>query len=204
MNDDIITANAQAYDKICEKWQSVRDKLPMNECIIKFCRLLKPNAKILDVGCGTGYPIDKYLTDNGYSVKGIDISKKIIEKARLLKLENAEFEQCDYLSYRTDEQFDAIIAFDSLWHIPVDRQPEIYKKAASLLKSGGYFLFTGGKERGSCRGEMFDQTFYYAALDTQEIIELLEKNDFKIVQIETDFKEETSGTRDLFVIAKKS
>ena len=201
--DEFTLKNGDAYDKISEKWQSVRDKMPMNECIIKFCRLLKPNAKILDAGCGTGYPTDKYLTDNGYSVKGIDISRKMIEKARLLNLKNAEFEQCDFLSYKNAEKFDAIIAFDSLWHISQDKQPEIYKKAASLLKSGGYFLFTGGKERGSCRGEMFEETFYYAALDTREIIELLEKNGFEIVQIETDFKEETSGTRDLFAIAKK-
>lgn len=201
--DEFTLKNADAYDKISEKWQSVRSQLPMNECIIKFCRMLKPNAKILDVGCGTGYPIDKYLSDNGYLVKGIDISEKMIEKARLLNLQNADFEQCDFLSYQNAEQFDAIIAFDSLWHIPVDRQPEIYKKAATILKSGGHFLFTHGNRTDTCEGEMFGEKFYYAALDEGRLTELLRKNAFEIVQIETNFKEETSGTRDLFAIVIK-
>lgn len=203
MNEDIIEKNAKAYDKISDEWQTVRGAMPMNECIIVFCKILPQKARILDAGCGTGKPVDSFLNGEGYLVIGIDVSEKMIEKARALKLKNARFEKCDFLNYEDDTPFDAIIAFDSLWHIDLKNQHKIYKKAASLLKCGGLFIFTHGKTHDEREGEMFGQTFYYAALDAEEIKDNLKKNSFEIITFVENFSEPTTGTRDLLVIAKK-
>ena len=44
----------------------------------KVCVTLKPNAKILDLGCGTGYLSRRFLS-KGYHVTGLDLSQEMIQ-----------------------------------------------------------------------------------------------------------------------------
>lgn len=157
-----------AYNHICEQWSKFRKHCKINTCIISFTKYLKKNAKVLDVGCGTGYPIADYLHQQGFIVTGIDVSENMIAKAKELHLERATFLVKDLLEFTLSEKYDAIIAFDSLWHIPYNRQQDIYPIVSSLLNIGGYFLFTHGKCNGSITGKMFDETFYYSALDVKK------------------------------------
>ena len=46
---------------------------------------------MLDIGCGTGFPIDAYLSGQGFSVTGIDVSARMLEKARKLNLKTRVF-----------------------------------------------------------------------------------------------------------------
>ena len=151
--------NAAAYDKIADEWQDFRKTCVVNKCVEEFCAILPDGARVLDAGCGTGYPISAYLVARGYNVTGIDPSEKMLEKAKALRLKNARFFKSDFLGFETGEKFDAIIAFDCLWYIEPDRQREIYSKAASLLKDGGYFMFTHGKENGEIDGLIVQNPF---------------------------------------------
>lgn len=126
----------ESYNKICGQWSDFCSSRKVNKCIEDFAELLEPQCKILDVGCGTGYPIDDYLANRGFIVTGIDISEEMIKRAESLKLPNAKFFTEDILKFYPDEQYEAIIAFDSLWHIEHDRQEDIYN-----------FIFTYGKRR---------------------------------------------------------
>jgi ubiquinone/menaquinone biosynthesis C-methylase UbiE len=45
-------------------------------------RALPKGGRLLDIGCGTGLFVEKYI-ENGGSATGLDISRKMIEKARL-------------------------------------------------------------------------------------------------------------------------
>ena len=125
------------------------------------------------------------------------------EKARALKLVNARFINVDFTDYVADTSFDAVIAFDSLWHIARSAQEEIYLKLASLIKSGGYLLFTHGSRKGEITGEMYGETFYYSALDAARARELLAENGFEILTFMGNYSEPTTGTRDLLVTARK-
>lgn len=193
----------KSYNEICEEWYEYRKNKEINKCIVEFTKYLSPNSKILDIGCGTGYPIDDYLTKKGYIVTGIDISENMIKKAKSLNLQNAEFIISDFLEFKTKEKFDAIIAFDSLWHISHMRQKDIYKIVSSLLNDNGYFLFTHGKEDGEITGKMFNTLFYYSALSIENTHKLLKDNGFNIIYSIENYKEETTGTRDLIIVAKK-
>ena len=192
-----------SYNQVCDRWAEYRAKMPVNRCIVDFCACLKPDAKILDVGCGTGYPIAAYLSGCGFHVTGIDISEKMIEKAKAQNLPNTAFAVCDFLDFRADEPYDAIIAFDSIWHIAHEKQADIYSMAASLLKAGGYFLFTHGKQNDEITGEMFGSSFYYSALDVKDVHRLLRENGFSVISSIENYKEETTGDRELLIIAKK-
>lgn len=83
--------NAAAYDAICDSWAETRNKSPINRCVVQFAALLEKGCHVLDIGCGTGFPIDAYLSGQGFSVTGIDVSARMLEKARKLNLKNARF-----------------------------------------------------------------------------------------------------------------
>ena len=193
----------RAYDAIADEWHKFRKDCAINKCVAEFEQLLPRNSEILDVGCGTGYPIAAYLTEKGHRVTGIDVSTEMLEKARALKLVNARFINVDFTDYVADTSFDAVIAFDSLWHIARSAQEEIYLKLASLIKSGGYLLFTHGSRKGEITGEMYGETFYYSALDAARARELLAENGFEILTFMGNYSEPTTGTRDLLVTARK-
>lgn len=192
----------ESYNKICELWYEYRNTKPVNNCIIEFVKYLPSQAKVLDVGCGTGYPIASYLDRRGFLVTGIDIAEAMIKKAKELKLSNATFLVEDILNFKSDTKFAAIIAFDSLWHIDYSQQKVIYPKVADLLEPGGLFLFTHGKKAGEIVGEMWGEKFYHSALDLVEVKKLLKDNGFEILELLENYVEETTGDRDLLIIAK--
>ena len=191
------------YDKIYKQWYNFRKNTEVNKCIVEFTKYLKKEAKILDIGCGTGYPISSFLVEQGYNVTGIDISQKMIEKAQQLKLPNTSFLVSDFLDFHSSDKFDAVIAFDSLWYIPYDKQEKIYTKISSLMNIDGYFLFTHGKEDSSIVGKMFGKKFYYSSLNVNKVHQLLKNNGFSIISSIEDYQEKTTGSRDLIIIAKK-
>ena len=67
--------NRDSYNQIVVEWSAFRDRCPVNSCVRELCEQLPIKSRVLDVGCGTGDPIDVYLNDNGFSVVGIDISE---------------------------------------------------------------------------------------------------------------------------------
>lgn len=192
-----------SYNKICEKWSEFRRGTPINQCIVDFAENLKPNANVLDIGCGSGYPISTYLSNKGFRITGIDISEEMIKKAEQLGLSNAAFLVEDILTFKSEEKYDAIIAFDSIWHIEHDKQERVYSIISSLMAPGGLFLFTHGKKDGEITGTMWGQPFYHSALDLEKVHELLKRNGFEILSSMEDYVEETTGDRELLIVAKK-
>lgn len=57
-----------SYNKIAENYSSSRDLFKNNHYLEKLVELLKPGSTILDIGCGSGIPIDKYLADKGFKI----------------------------------------------------------------------------------------------------------------------------------------
>ena len=85
--------------------------------------LLKPGATILDVGCGSGLPVDKYLVEKGYDVIGIDLSAKQIALARQ-NVPEASYQVKDMVDLRHGEyQVDAVVSFYAIFHFAALRVP---------------------------------------------------------------------------------
>ena len=195
--------NASSYNVIADRWDEIRRTKPVDPCVVEFAALLPAGAKVLDIGCGTGYPIDEYLSSLGFSVTGIDPAEKMLEKAVGLRLPLARFVHTDLFGFVTKEKFDAAIAFDSIFHIPLERQREICPKVAGLLKDGAYFLFTHGKTTGSVQGTMFGEPFFYSALDGKTLKSCLSEAGFEIVRFVENYSDPVTGKRDLIVLAKR-
>ncbi len=101
-------------------------------------------GKILDSGCGTGnFSIELAL--RGYKVTGIDISRAMLERARLKKkkagLENVEFKEWDIekgLALYPDANFDCVVSVHALYTL---REPEaVIREYLRVLKPSGHFI----------------------------------------------------------------
>src|SRR5476651_1556248 len=71
------------YDLIAADFAKMRDSFSTEKKYIDlFLAHLNPNSHVLDVGCGSGYPIASYLIEHGLQVTGIDASKKLLKIAK--------------------------------------------------------------------------------------------------------------------------
>lgn len=198
-----MKTNKESYNKITDQWDLARNQLPLNRCVIDFASRLKKSGRVLDIGCGTGYPISKYLSDQGFIVTGIDISENMLSKAIGLALPNAAFYLCDFFDFEPQETYDGIVAFDSFFHFPKKGQTAIYGKLADWMNIGAYLLFTHGKQEGELEDYMYGERFYYSALDARDVHQLLWDHGFTIELSAENYKE-PGVERDLLIIAKKT
>ncbi|GGF04133.1 class I SAM-dependent DNA methyltransferase [Flavobacterium limi] len=194
--------NKDSYNKIVDSWIKARNNAIVNKPIIQFAYHINSKGTILDIGCGTGMPIAKYLSDRNFSITGIDQSSKMIETAQSAGIKNSVFHTCDFFDFETDKKFNGIIAWDSLFHFPKERQNEIYSKVYHLLAPGGYFLFTHGKEEDEHIDSMFGEQFYYSCLTKDFVLGLMKELGFEILFSIENFVEE-NDQRHWVVLARK-
>lgn len=71
------------------------------------------------------------------------------------------------------------------------------------MNSGAYFLFTHGNRNNETVGTMFNRRFYYSALNIDELKAIFSEVGLKIISLTENYKEASTGERDLLVIAQK-
>lgn len=99
-----------------------------------FLSYLKPNAYILDLGCGIGRD-SLYFKKKNYKVKAIDGSKEMCKIAS--ELINDEVEQINFLDIDYKNEFDGIFACASLLHLDKEELLICLEKIIDALKDNG-------------------------------------------------------------------
>ena len=131
------------YDLIADWYARDRRTIGLAE-VQAFAATLPPGASVLDVGCGSGLPLTKFLVDSGFDVLGLDSSSRMLEKF------HANLPQARAVCARIQDvdlspvAFDAAIAWGVLFHLPLDQQVHAIGAVARGLRAGGRFLFTSG------------------------------------------------------------
>ena len=107
---------------------------------------INPNAKILDVCCGTGILTDKVLKSYpNVSVTGVDFSSGMLEVAKA-RLKGYNFtgvlgDVCNEKTFENLGQFDIIITSFGLHNIHgYENKQQALKNIASVLKNGGQYI----------------------------------------------------------------
>ena len=105
---------------------------------------LKPGDSVLDLGCGTGVMIPFYLAAQAGKIVAVDVSEKMVERARE-KFGNepsVELRVSDALSLDEGERFDAAVIYNAYPHFP--DKLALVEKVYRMLKPSGRFVVAHG------------------------------------------------------------
>ncbi|TDO23869.1 class I SAM-dependent methyltransferase [Pedobacter duraquae] len=172
----------RVYDKIAAWFAENRiNGLLEQKYLERLISLLPKNALVLDLGCGTGKPILEYLSRNNMAIIGVDASEEILKIAQA-NFPTTTFILQDMRLLNLKRQFDAIIAWHSFFHLSAAEQPAMFARFASHLKPGGILLFTSGTERGEAWGMNGGENLFHASLDPKEYLDLLQSNNFTVIE----------------------
>jgi SAM-dependent methyltransferase len=112
----------------------------------KWAGALRSGGAVLDLGCGSGYPITRVLVDAGLAVHGVDASPSMVAAFRARSL-GVSVECSDVVkSNFFGREFDAVVAWGLLFLLRPYAQARLIEKVGRALAPGGQFLFTAPRQ----------------------------------------------------------
>jgi SAM-dependent methyltransferase len=171
------------YEGNAAAWDRLRGPEPRHERVWleRFADRLPAGGKVLDIGCGSGQPIARWLIGRGFRVAGVDSSPSLIALCRA-RFPAAEWRVADIRQMVLGERFDGLIAWHSLFHLAPDDQRSIFPRFAAHAREGAILMFTSGWGEGVRIGEWRGEPLYHASLDPDEYRALLAENRFALLE----------------------
>ena len=153
----------------------------------RFLARVRPGGTILDIGCGTGEPIARYLIERGFRVTGIDPAPSLVALCRA-RFPEQEWLVADVRSLALGHRFAGLLAWHSaFFHLTPEDQEPLFARMAMHAAPGAAFMFTSGAHRGEHIGEWLGEPLYHGSLGPGDYRTLLEGNGFgDIVYCEDD------------------
>lgn len=145
----------------------------------RFLGGVREGGVVLDVGCGMGEPIARYIIERGFSVLGVDSSPTLIGLCRQ-RFPDADWVVADMRTLHLGRRFDGIIAWDSFFHLARDDQRAMFPRFAAHAQPWAPLLFTSGPEDGEAIGHYGGEPLYHASLSPREYESLLAASGFTV------------------------
>ena len=177
--DDVMEPRetAATYDRIAHHWAD--DAFPAANGIAQHERALRflgrPGLAI-DIGCGSSGRFSDLLLARGFAVEALDFSAEMIALAKE-KHPQVLFHHADICTWQFPKGYDFISAWDSIWHVPLDRSLAVVEKLCAGLNPGGVLIFTSGgvdapeEVTNPCHGE----PLYHAAPGIPQLLRLVDR-----------------------------
>jgi SAM-dependent methyltransferase len=134
-----------SYDAVVEEYiERIFDELdhkPLDRELLDRFAARVGAGPCCDLGCGPGH-VARYLFSRGANVTGIDLSPRMIERARQLN-PGIEFRQGDMRNLvALKDGWAGIIAFYSIIHVPREHVTSVLQGLVSSLSPGGILLLS--------------------------------------------------------------
>ena len=172
---------AGLYRRHAEAWDEARgERLREGKWLDRFLALTQPGGEVLDLGCGSGRPIARYLVEQGHPVIGLDTSPELIALCRE-RFPEQTWVVADMRGLDLGRRFAGILAWHSLFHLRPEEQEAMFAVFARHAEPGAPLMFTSGLNRGVAMGEFQGERLYHASLDPDEYHGLLRAHGFKAV-----------------------
>lgn len=169
------------YDRHAAEWDRDRGRsLFEHPWLERFTSDLPSGAAILDLGCGSGEPLARYLIEAGFSVVGVDASPSLIAICRD-RFPDHEWIVGDMRDVRLERRLDAILAWDSFFHLSKADQRGMMPRFAGWALPGARLMFTSGPADGEAIGTYGGEPLFHASLSPAEYRERLSANGFSVV-----------------------
>jgi SAM-dependent methyltransferase len=135
---------------------------------------------VLDIGCGSGEPIARYVIGSGRRVIGADSSPGMISLCKA-RFPDATWIVADMRSLALDRRANGILAWDSFFHLRQNDQRKMFSIFRRHAAPKAALMFTSGPSEGEAIGSYEGEPLYHASLSQQEYRALLDREDFDVV-----------------------
>lgn len=143
MND-----RSNGYEAIADRFVATRSDIGAG-MIRDWADVLPAGASVVDIGCGSGWPVATTLAAMGCSVAGIAPSPTLLAAFRRALPHTDTACEATEDSRFFDRRFDGAVAIGLLFLLPAAAQAALIARVARVLRPGGRFLFTA--PRVACR-----------------------------------------------------
>jgi SAM-dependent methyltransferase len=180
-----MTSNADnildLYQRHAGDWDRERGRsLFEKPWLDRFLALLPAGGTVLDLGCGMGEPIARYVIEAGHPMTGIDGAPAMIDLCKA-RFPTQDWHVADMRDLVLGRRFDGVIAWDSFFHLAPDDQRRMFPVFRRHAARGAALLFTSGPAEGVAMGEYHGDPLYHASLEADEYRDLLAANGFAVI-----------------------
>lgn len=173
----------EIYERHADAWVDARlreGRFYERGWLDRFCALVPPGGPVLDLGCGAGEPIARYVSERGHAVTGVDSSPAMIAKFRA-RLPGGQALVSDMRALSLGRRFHGILAWDSFFHLRHEDQRRMFPIFRAHATPGAPLMFTSGPAYGEAVGRLEGEPLYHASLDATEYRTLLEDARFDVI-----------------------
>ena len=180
----------ERYSRIASRYAGIRSATLGLDYLDRAMAACGGQGPALDVGCGAGLPLTRRLLDSGFEVTGIDLSEGMLALA-VENVSEARLLLADARNFDEGLRYSLIVAWDSIFHLPLADQRPTMAHLFGLLAPGGVILFTAGGIDDERTGTMFGNDFYYSSLSRETYRRLMAEHGLSVVLEKDDQLPET-------------
>ena len=186
--EEEIRVTIDTYNNTIEDYEAHTRNLGLLEALNKFANYVEAKGKVLDLGCGWGRDAHLFY-EKGFEVYGVDLSEKMINRARELYT-GISFEIQDIRNLNFEnESFDGIWASACLLHIPKSDLIDVLRNLHKILKPGGHIFVSVKEKLINQLDEEFTPDFRYdgsfkfwSYFELDEMLNYLKNTHFEILE----------------------
>jgi len=187
------------YDKNAIDFFAGTVNIDMSSLYTRVEAYLKPNAHILDLGCGSGRD-SKYFLNRGYHVTAVDGSEQLCQLAS--EVIGQEVLHLRFRDLNFHEEFDAVWACASLLHVEKGQMTAVLQRIFKSIKPGGilYASYKYGDTQRIKENRLFND---YMERDLEMLFSGIDGAVVKEWWISGDVRAERKNERWLNVVVRK-
>ena len=135
---------------------------------------------VLDIGCGIGEPMGRYLIEQGCSLTGVDFGAGDDRHLREPPA-SADMAGSGYAVIVPGRSLQRHPSLGSFFHLCHDDQRRMFPVFRAHAAPRAMLIFTSGPAYGEAMGTFEGEPLYHASLDSAEYRALLDENGFAVV-----------------------
>ncbi|WP_267434810.1 class I SAM-dependent methyltransferase [Sphingomonas sp. GM_Shp_1] len=133
------------WEGVAERFAALRSGIGV-DVVLRWAGHVRPGGAIVDIGCGTGFPIGRALSDAGFRMFGIDPSPTLLAAYRRNVPGALAAEEGVEVSRFFDRRFDGAVMVGLLFLLTEERQRQVLTRIADILHPGGQLLFSAPEQ----------------------------------------------------------
>jgi SAM-dependent methyltransferase len=190
------------YERHATAWDRDRGKNLFERAWLDRLREALPvGGEILDLGCGSAEPIARYFVETGFRVCGVDTSPTMIALCKS-RFPAHTWIVGDMRDVRLGHRFDAVLAWDSFFHLTQEDQRRTFETFELHAKPMAALMFTSGPHGGEAIGSYQGEELYHASLEPSEYRVLIAQRGFRVADYAGD--DETCGGHTVWLARRGS